>query len=92
MLTVRERERVKSLVFVHRTSKRIELEGPGCSGFKASFKTWAIETFSLNSFRSYTRTNTNIHFAISDKKTDVTAKAKFAVFDFNLQHLLKEWS
>ena len=38
----------KGCVHMYTTSKRIELESPGCSGFEANlqnFKAWAFETF-----------------------------------------------
>ena len=48
---------------MHTTSKRIELESPGCSGFKClwiCFKSWATGTFKLNSFRNCMHVNTTL--------------------------------
>ena len=60
----------KSCVHMYTTSKPIELESPGCTGFEANsqnFKAWAIGTFKLNSFRTcvYNSVNKTTFFLLT---------------------------
>ena len=54
----------KGCVPMHTTSKRIELESPGCTGFEENLKCFQTlpETFQLNSFKSYVSVNTSAAF------------------------------
>ena len=79
----------KSSVHMYTTSKRIELESPGFSGFEAdlgSFKTLASGTFQLNLFRSCVHMNPMLTIRL------LTCQRKYVGLVFTCTQLLNELS